>query len=473
MCTPNPCEHSGICNVTGPSSYTCDCNGTRYTGINCEIGIIETPVCPPLIHLQPKMFTLYANPDFELTVRLRSGVGLFVNPNTIHFSPTRTSANIFITGAMAGVFTISYEIGGKSSSQFQQPEPSTLIVQQTNPISPSYFTSRGLEPGMLESGSCEYATPLDYICPNENDQISFSSTCRWHGNVSPGLIFSTYRDLNLPVAISGARISGVSTADQSRVIPLTGNDFQQQCNYRFPSTRQSCNFKPSRANLVQEIQNFLRTEALGHTFLSQAGQLIPNWLQFSVNTNTPRTHDSTSYMIDLVESDSLSEIEGCSNLFTVKDGMYSVLKYSGSLNFSVNSSLRIFTPQGSPVCFAVNLCEGLNSPLLISIPDEAQNIVNSLLFVQILRNYGWEFTINSIAISSTSFSHELSGSNGDYWFGNQEVTYSFLDSTIIVKGRFTHSFSLGTLQIDYSLDGQTYLLYDQFDMVGNHCRNVH
>ena len=336
------------------------------------------------------------------------------------------------------------------------------MVQSVVSIPPVYFTLRDLEPGMLEAGSCQYSTPLDYTCPIENGPISFSSTCRWHDDASPGLIFSEYRDLNLPVAIAGARISNSnSAAALSRVIPLLNSGFTTLCNFRIPRT--SCTFKPSV--LVQEIQNFLRTEALAYTFLSRVDQLIPRWLQFSVNTNTARTHDSTSYMIGLVESDSLSELEECSNIFTVKNGMYSVLKYSGSLTFSINSSQHSIIPQGSPVCFAVNLCEGLNSPLLITIPDQAQDIVNSLSFAQILKTYGWKCTINSIAISSTSFSHELSGSTDLYLFGNREVTYSFLDSTIIVDGRFTSCFSLGTLQINYSLVGRAYMLYDNFDMV--------
>ena len=464
MCTPNPCEHSGICNVTGPTSYSCDCNGTKYTGTRCEVGIIEIPEYPPLTLSMQTKFTLFAKPDFELTVRLRAGVGLGFSPSnaTLTFNPTKTSADITITGRITGVYTISYELGGTSSQQFQQPEPSTLIIQPAITIPPVYFTSRNLEPGMLEAGFCQYATPLDYTCPIENGQISFSSTCRWHSNASPGLIFSEYRDLNLPVAIAGARISNDNSAVLSRVIPLLENENTILCNFIVPQT--SCIFKASV--FVQEIQNFLRTEALAYTFLSQVDQLIPRWLEFLVDTNTARTHDSTSYMIDLVDSGSLSEIEECSNnIFKVKDGMYSVLKFSGSLNFSINSSQHSVISQGSPVCFAVNLCEGLYSPLLITIPDQAQDVVNSLSFAQILRSYGWKFTLNSIAISNTSFSHELSGFKDDYWFGNQEATHSFLDSTIIADGRFTSCFSLGTLNINYSLDGRTYMLYNNFDMV--------
>ena len=463
LCTPNPCKHSGICSIIEPSSYSCDCNGTGYTGMKCEIGIITTPLYPSLIESIKEEFIFHANPDFELILEVKSGTtGLSFEPNPIlTFSPANTTAIISITGEIVGIYTISYEINGKSSLQFQQPEPDTIIVRPANPDPPEYFTSRGLVPGMLEPGSCAIAVPLDYTCPRDIDQISFSSTCRWHDSSSPGIIFSGYNGLNLPVSITGTRISNVITAYQSRIIPLMGNDFQHECN--FPSAQPNCDFKPS--DHVNEIDNFLMTEALSFTFLSQTEQLIPVWLTFLVDTNTPRTHDSASYMVDVVDADYLSEIEQCSSMFKAQDGMYSVLKYSGSLNFSVNSSMQKFTSRRSPVCFSVNLCEGINSPLLITIPNEAQTILNLLPFTQIIRNYGWEFIINSVAISNTPFSHKLTGSNDDYWFGIQEVNYIFPNSTIIAAGKFNHSFILNTLHINFSLDGRAYMLYSDMDKV--------
>ena len=71
---------------------------------------------------------------------------------------------------------------GTSSLQFQQPETALVIVQPDIPELPVYFTSRGFEPGMLQTESCASASPLDYICPRQIDQILFSSACRWYDN---------------------------------------------------------------------------------------------------------------------------------------------------------------------------------------------------------------------------------------------------------------------------------------------------
>ncbi len=33
-CSPNPCQHGGIC-MDGVDSFTCNCDGTGYDGSNC------------------------------------------------------------------------------------------------------------------------------------------------------------------------------------------------------------------------------------------------------------------------------------------------------------------------------------------------------------------------------------------------------------------------------------------------------
>jgi len=40
LCSSNPCLNGGICYNQTISSYGCDCNGTGYTGLNCETRIV-------------------------------------------------------------------------------------------------------------------------------------------------------------------------------------------------------------------------------------------------------------------------------------------------------------------------------------------------------------------------------------------------------------------------------------------------
>ncbi|GAB4814603.1 hypothetical protein N2152v2_001649 [Parachlorella kessleri] len=37
-CNPTPCQHNGRCSSGNDGSYYCDCSGTGYNGVNCELG---------------------------------------------------------------------------------------------------------------------------------------------------------------------------------------------------------------------------------------------------------------------------------------------------------------------------------------------------------------------------------------------------------------------------------------------------
>ncbi|XP_077981817.1 CUB and sushi domain-containing protein 3-like [Glandiceps talaboti] len=51
--TVNPCQHNGIC-INNPASYTCNCDGTGYSGINCQTD-----------HLKPEQVSLCSGNDSQ------------------------------------------------------------------------------------------------------------------------------------------------------------------------------------------------------------------------------------------------------------------------------------------------------------------------------------------------------------------------------------------------------------------------
>ena len=52
-CTPNPCQHNGICKIVN-NNFECDCNGTFYRGKICEKGAIVVPEIPILFISQTR-----------------------------------------------------------------------------------------------------------------------------------------------------------------------------------------------------------------------------------------------------------------------------------------------------------------------------------------------------------------------------------------------------------------------------------
>ena len=41
MCTSLPCQHDGICSLDPAGYVVCDCTGTGYTSVFCEIEVNE------------------------------------------------------------------------------------------------------------------------------------------------------------------------------------------------------------------------------------------------------------------------------------------------------------------------------------------------------------------------------------------------------------------------------------------------
>lgn len=59
-CTPNPCEHDGICTQTW-SNFVCDCSGTGYKGEVCHVSAY---------HLSCEMFKMYSNDEGEVMTQI-------------------------------------------------------------------------------------------------------------------------------------------------------------------------------------------------------------------------------------------------------------------------------------------------------------------------------------------------------------------------------------------------------------------
>ena len=80
-CTPNPCEHAGVCKQNSDEFY-CECEGTGYTGAVCHTSL-NFLSCVQYSHAHPESryvrfcsFTIY-NPLYELKEYLLHKLLLF------------------------------------------------------------------------------------------------------------------------------------------------------------------------------------------------------------------------------------------------------------------------------------------------------------------------------------------------------------------------------------------------------------
>jgi len=111
-CKPNPCNNDGRCQQISYTAYTCDCTGTMYTGLYCEVGSIWIAALPQLvINKESSPIQVLARPTGYLTITPRSGSRSVVfTPSVIRIETPNTIATFTVTSSKVGSFEIRYKV---------------------------------------------------------------------------------------------------------------------------------------------------------------------------------------------------------------------------------------------------------------------------------------------------------------------------------------------------------------------------
>ena len=481
-CEPNPCQNSGVCTALGPQEFECDCTGTGYKGERCQYGILELPPYPTLTANDPaEQLTISARPAAFITIEFVSDDpdNLFFDPPSVTIHYPDTSATLTVRSTSPNLYTVSYVITGMSSDEFPVPEPSTVLVTSLNSGPPnSYFTDRNIAIGLLQPGCCQPpGNAPSYQCPNSGQNVTFNSTCNWRQQgdmqLTPGIVFTSFGGLTLPASISGTELDqDDNTLSLNQLSTNDLNELCGQCTSVIADDGVSDVGDPSCTTTfdptINDLNDFFTAESLAYSYFRYANSLYPSWLNLQPINGDRRVHDTNSYQVRLADSTELEDI-GCEGLPVVEDGLYSVLQYSGELNVSIPTIgvHVVYTPseEASPLCFAVNLCEGTMSPFYVGIPIDAQPFFKSLPFVSNLMNNGWVVDIEALAVTvgnnylNVDVINRLAGRQ--YWDGVQDftVTDHIYQASLAVQGIVNRNFTTDDMMCVLEFNGLTLIQY--------------
>ena len=479
VCFPNPCKHNGTCIEANANTHICNCEGTGYTGADCNVLLINTPEFSTLIVNSPMEFTVSSQPDrnFVLDLIPDDKNSIQIVPSSIIFSQESKNWNISMTAKQQGLFKLEYKVSDDDLN-YQPIPPATILVVNNDNNTQNYFERHQVKAGLLQPGCCsadEMKLNLDFKCPSNNNDLSFKSTCGWitKGTLhSAGIIFSNNDDFNMPIAIAGANFPQHANIDQYIDLqPLNTYQFKYDCigcnggsvGNLFKSD-QTCNHESISVN---DIQTFLKYESLASTYLYRSMVLIPEWLRLKVLSSNRTTHDVHSYMVNLVHSNALQSLQQCNNLKAHTDGLHSVLVYTGPLEIKLNNKSKQLAPSDAPICFATNLCEGDSSPLYITASDKVQSVLGSFDFMDNLKRKEWIITINSVAISNSQINMKLDGIVPlSYWNG---MTFSPLNQqkpNMVTNVNFSKEFLINnSANVELAFSGDAFWFYKHFNKV--------
>ena len=468
LCFPNPCKHDGICSITEDDAFVCDCDGTGYVGETCDVLLINTPDISDLVVNSPLQFSLFSRPDRNFVLELvpdNKNV-IVIEPSSIMFSQILTEHSISMTATEPGLYKLEYKVKDDSLN-YQPIPPATILVSDTD-TGTSYCEERNITCGLIQPGCCtasEADLDLKFKCPSSNNELLLTSTCGWvtkGTKYSAGVIFSSIDGFDMPVAIAGAQFFRQKTHIDLQ--GLTTFEFNHGCVAC--TGKSNCQIERLSVNFIQD---FLKYDSLAFTYLYHSMQLIPSWLTLQV-LPSDRIHDFHSYLVYLVYSDALNRLQECNGLNALTNGLYSILAYSGNLEVMLNEEMRQYKSNGSTICFATNLCEGSNSPLYISLSDDAHRVLDSFGFLRDLRSKGWNIIINNLVLSDSNtippFDEVVQYS---YWNGMAYFLENLRNPNMATEVEFLKIFSSDAgVEASWEFFGDVQLLHDDFNDVSTY-----
>ena len=404
--------HGGLCTAVGTDSFTCNCSGTGFEGDRCQLGIIIIEDLPLLKVGNSYAFEVEAHPEDELILEFTSP---FLIPSRfvkITLTKSKPTANVTLWPTKEGLHQMKLKLDGRDEDFFTSKAPTSVLGVVAPAGGSDYYKERGVDEGILDPGCC--TSSLKFICPNMKE-VKFKSTCKWStfkgsstgSQTTNGIVFASTPELELPLSISGTHFY---ITDDNEVVLLPRNPgivgFCFSCQNdiscgTYGKPDECYCMTPSSSDRV----SFLQTEAVATTFLQNTLALFPSWIEFQPNP-TDRSHTSNSGGTILSDASDLHIVEDCPGLLMdyASEGLYDVLQYSGSLNITLGDGMVSYHPAGGElVCFGINLCNGQRSAVHVSLPPDADALIQQLPVARDFSSRHWNIKLAgfSVALADT------------------------------------------------------------------------
>ena len=171
-CNPSPCLHQTRCSAPTNTSYKCDCEGSLYTGKDCQIRRIETNESMIFLTRTKDSETLKlttATDGRELRIKaIPSSPSLKVEPTEMKFFKTDTEFVLTIKASTPGFYNLTFAFTNANDSQkFSLPSPIAVIsVGYKDKSAGNIVNDQGLiKPGChsLEVGGNKYISNKPFV----------------------------------------------------------------------------------------------------------------------------------------------------------------------------------------------------------------------------------------------------------------------------------------------------------------------
>ena len=436
-CNPNPCLNGGWCSrktavELSDLTFECNCDGTGYMGKTCERGIVVVPAIPTITQNESYTFEISAKPPTDMRINIHAIGPISVLPDSVTVDNSTSTVRVNVTGYRLGQSNLHYTLTGSPADRFNSPEDSPVFVgpRRRRPDETNvYFRSVKNNIGLLNESCCmsKFSYPE---CPMTTGAVTFLSTCSWTISnkmfTTNGIVFTRFKMLSVPLSISGIEIQ-YNKGTITTTLPKSSKCTSCEANHmkdvtqdqpKVPEEFKNCyfyNFQP------EDIADLLSSYALATTYINRIRPLLPSWIGLQLlepaSTVAPSFSDG-DFSTSLVEQEGVSHIEGCESLQPDNPGLYSVLKYSGNrpLEIRINEEIQRHNTSKRTTCMAINLCQEMQSPLYIQLPQSVQDTIFKFAILDPYEEVRWSYSLDTVTFHSTKKSIKIGSL---YWNGTQ------------------------------------------------------
>ena len=409
--------------------------------------------------------TVSAKPDRGLIADLNAATsgGISIMPPQLIFDRTTTSHQVTITAEDEVVTYISVALSGLDARQYETPADINIIVQFES-SSPDYANDRSLEPGILEPSCCRHPE-LKYQCLMNDFDVRITSTCKAEDNGAsvtlPGISFVAGNELDLPLSIDTVNVEysfNVERAVSSSPMCSKCDELNSQSLFEGSSPLQcsSSNSGPQFCYCYRlsasDTSQILAMEGLAKTYLQRLSPLIPNWLIITT-LSSERVHHQDSYYTSLISVDKLADNLFCPHFLQDRmgRGIHSLLTYRGDLELDISQATARVQNANGQFCVAVDMCEGSNSPVHISLPEGLQ--LEDDPFFQQWRDHGWQPYFAGAAISLSTPLPVVERYRNNLWNSKNDITVNLDAPHISMNGSLSGRWQVNNDVIELTMNG--------------------
>lgn len=438
-------------------SFSCDCEGTGYTGSKCQTGLISAPVFPKLsTKVKSRALSLSARPLNKLTVFLHSESGVVFFPSSsLDITVHETKKDFYVEVEKAGIHPISYTLRGPNEDDFQTPEQSVVFVEPTVLLNESIYSKFSIPTRELPVGCIEYRYKLDSC------ELHFLSTDKWTSASlsTKGIVhIKTPSNQSIPLSMIGFSLDERDFSRKSMIekaVALMSSDKEFEVYYNNGDT---CIRKESSSDNLLEL---MRNDALVTSFLQAVSQMAPNWL--NVLTSEPNdVFDIQNIMVSLAKTPPNGG-EHCSGLPLSSSS--SVVYFLPAVKYEIRVSQdeTSLYDEGN-TCFAADVCK--QSIFIGFSKESASKLKDKLAVMRDMKAKGCNVHVDSVGLFKSI--ETFAKTNVALWNGTHYEQATPFNYNMWLKGDVTWNMVIpATLDVTLDMKGESFIYSDSMDDVSN------